>query len=252
MKRNIPLIVGNWKLHPPSLAEAVALAAGVARGHKKQEVPYVAVAPAAVHLSEVAKKLTRSTVKLAAQDVSTEPMGAYTGEVSAMQLRDSGVTFVIVGHSERRARGDTDEMVQKKTLMALKNNLIPIVCIGERKRDTHGEFFNRVQTQLKCLCKGMTPAQVKKLIIAYEPIWAIGTGKTATADDVKEMQLFITSVLSKLYDRKTAQAVRLLYGGSVKPQNAAQLQSEGGMNGFLVGGASLKVEDFLAIITATH
>jgi triosephosphate isomerase len=252
MKRNIPLIVGNWKLNPQSLAEAITLATGVARGYKKQEVPYVAVAPTAIHLSEVAKKLTRSTVMLAAQDVSTEPMGAFTGEISAMQLRDSGVTFVIVGHSERRAQGESDEIVQKKTLMALKNNLTPIVCIGESKRDTHGEFFNRVQAQLKSLCKGLSPAQIKKIVIAYEPIWAIGTGKTATADDVKEMQLFITSVLSKLYDRKTAQAVRLLYGGSVKPQNAAQLQAEGGMNGFLVGGASLKAADFLAIIKATN
>lgn len=251
MKRNIPLIVGNWKLNPQSIKEATALAAGVAKGHKKSTEPYVAVAPSHVHLAEVAKKIKSSSVGLGAQDVATEPMGAFTGETSAMQLRDAGADFVIVGHSERRAMGETDVEVQTKALIALKNKLTPIVCIGERKRDGQGEFFNFVQSQIRALCKGLTAAQVKKMIIAYEPIWAIGTGKTATADDVREMQLFIVSVLTKLYDRKTANAVRLLYGGSVKPHNAEELQREGGMNGFLVGGASLKAQDFLSIVNSS-
>ncbi len=251
MKRNIPLIVGNWKLNPQSLKEAVALADGVARSHKKNEVPYVAIAPSPVHMTEVAKKISRSTVSLSAQNVALQPMGPFTGEFSAMQLRDLGTEFVIIGHSERRAMGETDQEVQAKTLLALKNKLTPIVCIGESDRDSRGEFFNFVQNQIRALCKGLTSAQIKKIIIAYEPIWAIGTGKTATAEDVKEMQLFIVSVLTKLYDRKTADAVRQLYGGSVKPHNAEILQKEGGMNGFLVGGASLKAKDFLAIIKAS-
>jgi triosephosphate isomerase len=248
MKRNIPLIVGNWKLNPSSLKAAEKLAASIARGLKNNPEPYVAVAPPFVHLTGVAKKINRSSVQLSAQDVSTEPMGAFTGEVSAMQLRDVGADFVIIGHSERRAMGETDKEVQQKALIALKNKLIPIVCIGERERDGNGEFFNFVQSQLQALCKGLTPAQVRKIVIAYEPIWAIGTGQTATPDDVKEMQLFIASVLTKLFDRKIANAVRLLYGGSVKPHNAAELQKTGGMNGFLVGGASLKAIDFLDII----
>lgn len=251
MKRNIPLIVGNWKLNPQSVKDATALAAGIAKSHKKKAEPYVAVGPTHVHLSEVANKIKSSTVMLSAQNLSAEPMGAFTGEISAMQLRDLGTEFVIIGHSERRAMGETDAQVQAKTLMALKNKLTPIVCIGERKRDSHGEFFSFVESQIRYLCKGLTPAQVKKIVIAYEPIWAIGTGKTATAEDVKEMQLFIKTVITKIFDRKVADAVRLLYGGSVKPHNAAQLQSEGGMNGFLVGGASLKVKDFLAIIKAS-
>lgn len=251
MKRNIPLIVGNWKLNPQTLKEASNLALGVAQSHKKRETPYVAVAPSHVHLTEVAKKIKKSSVSLGAQDVATQPMGAYTGETSARQLRDAGAEFVIVGHSERRAMGETDLEVQVKALLALKNKLTPIVCIGESKRDSQGEFFNFVQGQIRALCKGLTSTQVKKMIIAYEPIWAIGTGQTATAGDVREMQLFIVSVLTKLYDRKTANIVRLLYGGSVKPHNAEELQTEGGMNGFLVGGASLKAKDFLAIINAS-
>lgn len=249
MKRNIPLVVGNWKLNPQTLTEATILASAVAKSQKKNEVPYVAVAPGYVHLTEVAKKITRSTVQLATQDVSTEPMGAFTGEISALQLRSLEVEFAIIGHSERRAMGETDEVVQKKTLQALKNKITPIVCIGERERDQNGQFFSFVEQQLRALCAGMSATDVKKIVIAYEPIWAIGTGKTATAGDVKEMQLFIVSVLTKLYDRKVADAVRLLYGGSVKPANALELQKEGGMNGFLVGGASLSGKDFSDIIS---
>lgn len=251
MKRNIPLIVGNWKLNPQSQKDAIHLVSGVVRSHKKKQEPYVAIAPSHVHLSEVAKKIKSSTVTLAAQDVATEAMGAFTGETSAMQLRDVGVDFVIVGHSERRAMGETDMKVQTKALIAVKNKITPIVCIGERKRDKNGEFFNFVQGQIQAVCQGLTATQVKKIVFAYEPIWAIGTGQTATAGDVREMQLFIVSVLTKLYDRKTADTVRLLYGGSVKPHNAEELHKEGGMQGFLVGGASLKAEDFLAIINAS-
>jgi triosephosphate isomerase len=251
MKRTIPLIVGNWKLHPSSIAAAEKLAAAIVRTHKQTTEPYIAVAPSFIHLPAVAKQLRRSTVRLAAQDVAAEPMGAFTGEVSAMQLRDAGVDFVIIGHSERRAMGETDEVIQQKVLLTLKNKLTPIVCIGERERDDRGDFFNVVQNQLQLLCDNLTPAQVKKLIIAYEPIWAIGTGQTATTDDVKEMQLFIISVLTTLFNRKVAAGVRLLYGGSVKPHNAAALQQAGGMHGFLVGGASLTAKDFLAISHAS-
>jgi len=251
MKRNIPLIVGNWKLNPQTLKEATALATGVAKSHKKTAEPYVAVAPSPVHMTEVSSKIRNSSISISAQNVSTESMGAFTGEVSAMQLRDLGAEFVIIGHSERRAMGETNDEIRTKTTQALKNKLTPIVCIGESKRDSHGDFFSFVETQIRSLCKELTPAQMKKVIIAYEPIWAIGTGKTATAGDVKEMQLFIVTILTKQYDRNVAKAVRQLYGGSVKPHNAEELQKEGGMNGFLVGGASLKAKDFLEIIKAS-
>ncbi len=143
---------------------------------------------------------------------------------------------------------DADVLAKLQAVLAAK--LIPIVCVGEQKRDRNGNFFKEVEKQIRSFAKDLTPAQLKKVVIAYEPIWAIGTGKTATADDVKEMQLFIEKALTKLHDRKIAGSVRLLYGGSVKPHNASELHAIGGMNGFLVGGASLKAKDFDAIIKA--
>lgn len=250
MKQSIPLIVGNWKLHPKSQAEATALAQAVATKHKKNPQPYVAIAPTFVHLSTVAQKLKTSSVALAAQDVSLEALGPFTGDVSAAQLADVGVSFVIIGHSERRAQGETDSAVVKKVQQVLKRRMIPIVCIGEKERDEQGQFFSVIEAQLRALVEGLTIAQLKKVVIAYEPIWAIGTGNTATVDDVKEMQLYIETVLTKLTDRKVARSIRLLYGGSVKPHNAAALHADGGMRGFLVGGASLKASDFMAIVSA--
>lgn len=246
-----PLIVGNWKLNPNNLKTATGLAQGVVKSAKSKDAT-VAIAPPFVYLSEVGKKISRSTVKLVAQDVSSEALGPFTGEVSAMQLKDLGVEYVIIGHSERRAMGETDDQVAQKVAAVLKSKMTPIVCIGEQKRDTNGNFFSFVEGQLRSLTNMLNATQVKKVVIAYEPIWAIGTGATATADDVREMQLFIFSVLAKVYDRATAKKVTLLYGGSVKPVNAKELHAEGGMNGFLVGGASLKAEDFGQIVKATR
>ncbi|MCA9362316.1 triose-phosphate isomerase [Candidatus Kaiserbacteria bacterium] len=250
MKRSVPLIIGNWKLNPITLSDAAYLASAVARKHKTTPEPYVAIAPPFPYLAEVGKKIAKSAVALAAQDVHYEPIGPFTGEVSAAQLKDLGATFVIIGHSERRAMGESDAVVRKKVQAVLKHRLTPIVCVGERERDEQGNFFGFVEAQLRSLAEVLPAAVMKKVVIAYEPIWAIGTGNTATVDDVKEMQLFIETVLTKLYDRPTAKAVRLLYGGSVKPGNAAALHAEGDMNGFLVGGASLKADDFAAIINA--
>lgn len=250
MKKCNPLVIGNWKLNPPTQAAALLLAQAVAKSHKNQMVD-AAIAPPFLYLSEIKKKLGKSLVGLAAQDVSTEPLGAFTGEISAAQLADAGVQYVIIGHSERRAMGETDEQVQKKVVLTLKHKLVPVVCIGEKTRDAQGGFYTLVEKQIRSLASVLNATQIKKVVIAYEPIWAIGTGKTATSEDVKEMQLFIFSVLSKLYDRPTANKVVLIYGGSVKPDNARALFAEGGMDGFLVGGASLKAEDFIQIIKAT-
>jgi len=249
MKKSNPLIVGNWKLNPVTQVDAVALATEVVKKMKKVEGVHVAIAPPYPYLIPVEKKTANSLVGLSAQDVSTVNMGASTGEVSILQLKDIGCEFVILGHSERRAMGEKDDSIRAKTELVLKHRLTPIVCVGEKKRDEKGDYLAFVEAQLTSLATDLTALQIKKVVIAYEPIWAIGTGKTATVDDVKEMQIFIESVLAKLYDRKTANSVRLLYGGSVKPHNSATLQAGGGMNGFLVGGASLKAEDFTEIIT---
>ncbi len=250
MKKTVPLIIGNWKLNPVSLVDASTMASAVAKKIKKTDEPYAVIAPPFPYLAEVGKKISKSAVALAAQDVHYEVMGACTGEVSILQLRDLNVEYVIIGHSERRALGETDEMVRKKVKLVLKNKLVPVVCIGEKDRDLEGEFYSFVEAQFRSLAEELSSIEMKKIIIAYEPIWAIGSGKTAAVEDVKEMQLFIVTILTKLYDRKTAMKVRLIYGGSVKPQNAAILQEEGGMNGFLVGGASLKSDDFVSIIKA--
>jgi len=250
MKKTIPLIVGNWKCHPIKTIEAEALATTTAKLHKKNDMPYVAIAPTNLHISAVAKKISKSPIMLAAQNVSAYTIGAHTGEQAVSQLKDSGVEIVIVGHSERRAAGETDEQVLAKTQAVLAAKLIPIICIGEQSRDVSGNFFKEIEKQISSFASVLNSTQLKKVVIAYEPIWAIGTGETATAQDVKEMQLFIEKILTKLHDRATARAVRLLYGGSVKPHNAAELHEVGHMNGFLVGGASLKAEDFIAITKA--
>lgn len=250
MKKTIPLVVGNWKCHPKTETEAVTLAANVKKLHKQADVPYVAIAPTALHSSAIQKKIANSPIMLAAQNVSPYTVGAHTGEQAVLQLKNGGVTMVIIGHSERRAAGETDQQVLAKAQAVLAAKLIPIICIGEQKRDRNGNFFKEVEQQINSFASELTTAQLKKVVIAYEPIWAIGTGETATAEDVKEIQLFIEKILTKLHDRKTAQSVRLLYGGSVKPHNAAELHAVGSMGGFLVGGASLKAADFTAITKA--
>lgn len=252
MKEITPLIIGNWKMNPVSFTEAAALATAVVRSQKKAPEAVVVVAPPFPYLAEVGKKIGKSTVALAAQDVHTQPVGPFTGEVSITQLKDLNVQYVIIGHSERRAMGESDELVREKVQVVLRHQLTPIVCIGERERDEQGNFFTFVEQQLRSLAEVLPATVIKKVVIAYEPIWAIGTGNTATPDDVKEMQLFIEAVLTKLYDRPTAKKVRLLYGGSVKPDNATTLYTIGGMQGFLVGGASLKADEFAAIIKATN
>lgn len=252
MKKKPPLVIGNWKLNPGTVSEAQKLVKAIVRSVKKQNTVDIVIAPPFLFIPEVAKLTNRSVVALATQDVHFEERGACTGEVSASLLAPYGVTYAIIGHSERRALGETDEQVRKKVQAVLKRRLTPVVCVGENERDSQGSFYTFIEAQLRSLSSGLTAVQLQRVVIAYEPIWAIGTGATATAEDVKEMQLFIMSTLTKLYDRKVAERVRLLYGGSVKAANAATLHAEGGMNGFLVGGASLDAREFASIVAATQ
>jgi len=244
-------VVGNWKLNPASFLKAKELFNGVKKQALKIPEVTTVVIPPYLFIPEFSRFIKPEGVKLGAQDIFFEEVGPFTGEISATLLSDFAVKYVIIGHSERRALGETDEQVNKKVKAALKKKITPIICVGEKERDSDGAFFAGIETQIKALTEGVDRKYLTKIIIAYEPIWAIGTGKTATASDVKEMQIFIFSVLTKLFDRKTAEKIPLLYGGSVKSGNAKILHEEGGMNGFLVGGASLKADEFIKIANAT-
>jgi triosephosphate isomerase len=177
--------------------------------------------------------------------------GAFTGETGIAMLQAHGISSVILGHSERRALGETDEMIARKVPALLKAKITPIICVGERERDAQGNFYLTIEAQITKALSLVKSAAFKDVVIAYEPIWAIGTGKTAHVEDVYEMQLFIEKILTKISNRAAARKVRIIYGGSVNAENAAVLFSQGGIAGFLVGGASLKPVEFTKIIAAT-
>jgi len=243
-------MVANWKMNPQTLAEAKQIFVGIKNAAKKHSSVSVVVAPPAIYLSELMKS-AGGAVSLAAQNTHFEPLGSFTGEISPTMISDIGAKYIIVGHSERRIIGESNNEVAKKIMATLKARLIPIICIGERERDSQGNFFTFIETQIETAFKELPKSRFKDAVIAYEPIWAIGTGATATVEDVKEMQLFILKILTKHFGRTAAEQVTIIYGGSVKPDNVARLYEAGGVSGFLVGGASLKVTDFATIIAAT-
>ena len=246
-----PIVIANWKMNPTTLTEAKTIFTEIKTAVKKFAPVQVVVAAPLLYVTELKKLQGASTVTLGAQTMHEAPLGAQTGEVSAPMLVAAGVSHVILGHSERRALGETDSMVAKKIAAALKAKLIPVVCIGERERDASGNFFATIEAQIKSALTGIPTTRFKDVVIAYEPIWAIGTGKTASVEDVCEMQLFIHKILTKLFDRTAANRVRIVYGGSVNAENAAALYTGAAIAGFLVGGASLKPADFTKIIQAT-
>ena len=249
MKHAHALVIGNWKLNPGNTLEAKTLFAELKKKIPKTTTAKVVVAPPFLFIPELAKGAA-SVIKLGAQDVHYEERGAVTGEIGAGQLASFGVEYVIVGHSERRALGETDAEVNKKVQALLKRKLVPVVCIGERLRDSQGQFFNHIAAQIKALCEGLTPVQLQKVVIAYEPIWAIGTGKTASSDQAQEMHGFIRAELAHVYGKETADQISILYGGRVKAKNAVELFSQPDVDGGLVGGASLIADEFVAIINA--
>ncbi len=247
-----PIVVGNWKLHY-GVADAVALATEVKNQLASLRDVEVGVAPVFTSLQPVGKRLEGSPIKLAAQDCFWEPKGAYTGEVSAPLLADVGCSYVIVGHSERRQYfGELDAAVGLKARAVLAAGLSPIVCVGEtdRERDA-GETFGRITTQLAGALIDIPAEQAARVVIAYEPVWAIGTGRTATPAQAEEVHAFIRANLAERWAAGAA-AVRIQYGGSVKPENAAELMNQPNIDGALVGGASLKAEQFVAIARAAR
>jgi triosephosphate isomerase (TIM) len=241
-----PLLVGNWKMNgvKAALGELAAKRAAVERGDAG--VAEVAVCPPATLIAHAASALAGSAVGLGGQDCHEKPSGAFTGDISAEMLKDAGCSYVIVGHSERRAgHGETDAMVKAKAEAALRAGLTAIVCVGETRAERDaGEALAVVSAQVRgSMPEGATP---ETCVVAYEPVWAIGTGLTPTPDDVAEMHRSIRVLLGELLGEAGAR-VRILYGGSVKPANARELLSLPNVDGALVGGASLKAADFLAI-----
>ncbi len=250
MAQKHPLVIGNWKMNPLLEHDATALAKAVVTSVKKITTVTVVIAPPTLFTGVVAKLLKKSNVQLGVQQVHPGPVGAFTGMVSPAQCRAYGVTYAIVGHSESRARGETDAMVNANVLMLLKERMRPVICIGERVRDAQAHFYAEIESQITAALATVPVTRYKEVVIAYEPIWAIGTGATATPADVLEMKLFIQKILTKIGGRSGASAVTILYGGSVTGDTAPQLYKESGVGGFLVGGASLKPAEFQKIITA--
>ena len=244
-----PLIAGNWKMYL-NRAEAVRLAAAVAAASDGVTDREVMIAPAFTALAAVAKAVRGTVVKVAAQNVAWEKEGAFTGEVSPLMLLDAGAEMVIIGHSERRhILGEDNAMINRRLRAALQHGLRPILCVGETLAEREaGSTFTVVEEQLAQGLAGVTPAQMDSVVIAYEPVWAIGTGKTASNEQAQEAHAFIRAVLSRFYEKTLAERVRILYGGSVKPENVDSLMAQADIDGVLVGGASLNAGAFERII----
>lgn len=246
-----PVVIGNWKMNPQSSTLAVKLATELKKKlHTCTDVEII-IAPPHLYLESVGKvKNSHARYALGAQNVHTAKMGAYTGEVSLPMLQGVGVTHVILGHSERRALGENDAFINEKVITTLKAGLMPVLCVGETKRDHAGHYLTHIETQVRRALATVPRSKLERMIIAYEPVWAIGTGHTPTGGEIHEMKLFIEKVLSDLYGRNFAQKVRVLYGGSVSGKNAKDFFVHGMVDGFLVGEASLHPDEFRDIVKA--
>ncbi|MFM7974875.1 MAG: triose-phosphate isomerase [Pirellula sp.] len=243
------LIAGNWKMNLDR-GRSLALVQGLVESLRNTSNVDVAVCPPSVYLGEMGKALHGSNIGLGAQNAYSQPEGAYTGEVSCAMLKDVGCQYVILGHSERRAIfGETDQMVNEKLHAVLAAGLTPIVCVGETLEQREaGQTEQVVRSQCSGSLHGLTDEQMLKTVLAYEPVWAIGTGKTATPAQAEEVHHGIRTLLANLFSNETSNKVIILYGGSVKADNALELLSEPNIDGALVGGASLKQDSFLGIV----
>ena len=246
-----PIIAGNWKMNK-TVKESLELVEGLKEQLRGLQNIEVVVCPPFTSLGEVSKGIQNTNIQLGAQDVYWEDSGAYTGEVSCAMLKELDCKYVIIGHSERRAYfGETNESVNRKAKAALRHNLIPIICIGERlEQRERGQTFEVIEDHLQNGLRDITAEQMERMVIAYEPVWAIGTGRTATPDQAQQAHSFIRNLLKKLYGNRISSSVRIQYGGSVRPDNIADLMAKDDVDGALVGGASLKMDSFVKIIQA--
>lgn len=244
-----PFIAGNWKMNL-DLAASVELVEGIVKAMAKYNHVEVAVCPPSVYLMAVARAAAGSPVGVGAQNMYHEANGAYTGELSGAMLKDVGCRYVILGHSERRnILGESSEAVNLKVHAALAAGLTPIVCVGELLAERKaGKTMDVIRRQFDGSFSGLSAEQMKQTVIAYEPVWAIGTGEVATPAQAEEVHLGLRRLMEARYNKEVAESVRIQYGGSVKPDNAAELLAQPNIDGALVGGASLKVEPFVGII----
>lgn len=244
-----PLIAGNWKMNM-TVSEAGAFADELLKNKLNEGVEAAICAPF-IDLPVLTEKLKETNIKIGAQNVYYEAGGAFTGEISAPMLKNLEVDYVIAGHSERRGLfGESDSDVNKKAQAVIEAGMVPIICVGETEAERdRGEHTVKVANQVKAALDNITAEAAGELVIAYEPIWAIGTGKSATSDDANAMCASIRTEVEKLYDKGVADRVRILYGGSVKPATIEELMAKSDVDGALVGGASLTVQDFTALVS---
>jgi len=243
------IIAGNWKMNK-TIPEAIKLVNDLKRDVADIENVDIVVIPPFTALSEISDMLVDSNIGVGAQNIFWEEKGAYTGELSPAMIKDTGAKYVVIGHSERRAYfGETNETVNKRLKAALAAGLIPIVCVGERLEEREsGKTFDVVKEHVEKGLEGLSKEDAVKVVVAYEPVWAIGTGKTATPAQAEEVHQYIRKLLSGMFDASSAEEIRIQYGGSVKPDNITELINQNNIDGALVGGASLKVEQFVPII----
>ena len=244
------IIAGNWKMYK-TITQAIELANGLKRElFELEDAIDIVICPAYTALSEAGEVIADSNIALGAQDVYWEREGAFTGEVSAPMLKDAGAKYVIIGHSERRQYfGETNETVNKKIKAALSCGLLPIVCVGENlEQRENNKTFAVLDDHLQNGFKDINDAEIAKIVIAYEPVWAIGTGKTATSQQAQEAHEYISNLILKMYNKDIAEDLRIEYGGSVKPENIQELISQADVDGALVGGASLSIDSFARIV----
>jgi triosephosphate isomerase len=243
------IIAGNWKMNK-TVAESLALVADLKRELAGIKEVDIVVAPPFTALESVSRAILDSNIRLAAQNMSENGVGAFTGEIAAVMLKEFSTRYVILGHSERRQyQKESDALIAKKALAVHAASLKPIVCVGETLAEREGNLTEKVlDTQVRGSLAGFTKEQAVETILAYEPVWAIGTGKTATTKQAQDAHAFIRSVLAKIFDEITSRRVRIQYGGSVKPNNAKELMGQPDVDGALVGGASLEARSFADII----
>lgn len=248
--RGKKLIVGNWKMNPTTLAEARRIFGAAKRSAAKIRRAEAVICPPFLYLTTLAKSAKNArNLALGVQDIFWEIAGSYTGEISPTMVLNSGAKYAIVGHSERRVLGELDNQVAKKAVLALKLGLRPIVCVGESVRDEKGEYLGFLKNQIRNSLQGITEKLLENLIIAYEPVWAIGGKEAMKPEQVEETGIFIRKILADLYGQEAVMKLPILYGGSVDAKNAEAIVYQGNVQGLLIGRQSLEPESFRAILS---